>query len=133
MAHILVAIDSDEDRATAQVKSLKSLDLDPSATHVQLVHVFTNNPEGASVNQVAAIRRARKTLEAAGFDTSIESRSGDPAPEILKAAEEDDVDVISVAGRKRSPTGKAIFGSVAQEVFLNTERPVLLSSLTVTR
>lgn len=37
---------------------------------------------------------------------------------ILEVAEEEDVDHIFLVGQKRSPTGKAIFGDVAQAVIL---------------
>ncbi len=53
--------------------------------------------------------------------------SGDPATEIVSYAGEIEADLISLAGRKRSPAGKAIFGSVSQAVFLNADRPVLLT------
>jgi nucleotide-binding universal stress UspA family protein len=36
--------------------------------------------------------------------------------------------MICVAGRKRTPTGKVLFGSVTQAVILDTERPVLVCS-----
>jgi nucleotide-binding universal stress UspA family protein len=50
---------------------------------------------------------------------------GDPASEVLRHARETDARYIVVGGRKRSPVGKAVFGSVTQEVILNTDRPVL--------
>jgi len=43
---------------------------------------------------------------------------------IVELVEELDADLVVVGGRKRSPTGKAVFGSVAQEVLLNSPRPV---------
>ncbi|MFP9193595.1 universal stress protein [Natronosalvus vescus] len=128
MATVLLAVDHDEDRAVAQADSLLGLDLEPAATHVRIVHVFTDNPEGASVTQIGAVRRAKERLEGTDFEVSVEGQSGEPADEILAAAEVHDADVISIAGRKRTPAGKALFGSVAQNVFLNTERPVLLCS-----
>jgi nucleotide-binding universal stress UspA family protein len=49
-----------------------------------------------------------------------------PPPEtIIETGEELEVDVIVTAGRKRSPAGKALFGSVSQSVILGTDRPVI--------
>ncbi|WP_312908936.1 universal stress protein [Natronosalvus caseinilyticus] len=128
MSTILLAVDRDEDRAVAQAESIVELELESASTRVRVVHIFTNNPEGASVTQLGAVRRAKAVLEGAGFDVEVEGRSGDPVDEILDAADEHDADVITIAGRKRSPAGKALFGSVAQGVFLNTNRSVLLCS-----
>ena len=132
MSTILLSVDNDESRAKSQAESLTRLDFDPESTHVRLFHVFTDNPSGASVTQVGSVRRAKEILENAGYAVSLEGQSGEPAEEILTAAEEHDVDAISIAGRKRSPTGKALFGSVTQEVFLNTDLPVLLTSASKT-
>jgi len=43
---------------------------------------------------------------------------------VLRIAEDRDCDHIFVTGRRRSPTGKAIFGDVAQSVILNYDGPV---------
>lgn len=43
---------------------------------------------------------------------------------ILAVAEDQDCDHVFVIGRKRSPTGKAIFGDIAQSVILNFDGPV---------
>lgn len=53
-------------------------------------------------------------------------RVGNPAKEILAEADQSDAKFVVVGGRKRSPTGKAIFGSVSQSVILNSERPIVV-------
>lgn len=95
-----------------------------------LLHVFENNPEGGSVQDVEAVRKVKDSLESAGVSVELLESSGDPAGQVLKYAEEHDVDQICIGGRKRSPAGKALFGSVAQDVVLGTNRPVLLCGST---
>lgn len=49
---------------------------------------------------------------------------GDKADETLGVAAEERCDHIFVGGRRRSPSGKAIFGDDAQKVLLNFDGPV---------
>ncbi len=123
-----MAIDTDEDRARTQARTVAELPGAPDDIHATLFHDFTSNPEGGSVNQVAAVRRAREILEDAGIGVTLEESSGDPGRAIVELADDRDADLICLAGRKRSPAGKALFGSVVQDVFLGTDRPVLLCS-----
>ncbi|MFB6269228.1 MAG: universal stress protein [Halobacterium sp.] len=51
-------------------------------------------------------------------------RLGEKGDEILALADERDADHIFVAGRKRSPTGKAIFGDVTQRIILEFDGAV---------
>lgn len=50
---------------------------------------------------------------------------GNPAERIQDYAQKQDARYIVVGGRKRSPVGKAVFGSVAQSILLNADRPVV--------
>lgn len=50
---------------------------------------------------------------------------GQPASRIVEYADEQDARYVVVSGRKRSPAGKAIFGSVTQSVLLNADCPVV--------
>lgn len=127
MYTVVVGIDDSEERAIAQANALADM---PGSEEMRaiLLHDFTRNPEGASVSQVASVRRARERLEGAGIEIELEETSGEPAEAILRFAEEEDADMICVAGRKRTPTGKVLFGSVTQAVILDTERPVLVCS-----
>ncbi len=52
-------------------------------------------------------------------------RIGDPTEEILAVADEIEPRYLVVGGKNRSPTGKALFGSVTQSVILNSEYPVV--------
>lgn len=58
-------------------------------------------------------------------DVSFRGQIGDPSSMILDFAEEENVRYTVIGGRKRTPTGKAIFGSVAQSVLLESDRPVV--------
>lgn len=60
-------------------------------------------------------------------DTNIESRGavGKPAQIILDTATELDANYIVMGGRKRTPIGKTLFGSISQSVLLNATCPVV--------
>lgn len=124
MYRVLLGLDDEEDRALAQANAITALPAADEEVTAYLCHVFRDNPEGASVNQLSAVRRARERLESADVTYRHCEASGDPAPELLAAAEEVDADAICLSGRKRTPTSKAVFGSVTQEVMLASDRPV---------
>ncbi|MDZ5809749.1 universal stress protein [Halorubrum sp. AD140] len=126
MYDVLIGIDNEADRrAVAQAAAVADLPNAADETTAHLCHVFRDNPEGASVHQLSAVRRARETLEEAGVTCVHYEASGDPADELLAAADDVDANAICVSGRKRRPTGKAVFGSVTQDVVLGSDRPVL--------
>lgn len=127
MSEVLIAVDDDDDRAGAMARTLTGLPVDPSAVTATITHVFTDNPEGIAIHKVQSVRTLRDHLEDAGFEVELVELSGEPSHEILSLAERRDVDLLCLAGRKRSATGKVIFGSVTQDVILGTDRPVLVA------
>jgi nucleotide-binding universal stress UspA family protein len=127
MKDVLLGIDQSTDRAVEQAETVLDL-FEAEDIHAYLLHDFEDNPEGASVVQVDSVKRAKELFEEAGVPVSLREGSGDPAESIVQHAEELDADAVCVAGRKRSPAGKMLFGSVSQSVILNTDRPVLLCS-----
>lgn len=130
MAHIVVAVNGDISRARKQAQAILDLDLSPESAQVTVLHVFVENPEGASVSQVGAAREIEDVLEPEGYSVQLAESSGnDPGVEIVSYAEEHDADIITVAGRKRSPAGKTLFGSTSQYVLLQADCPVLFSAV----
>lgn len=124
---IVAGIDTDKQRAAAQAETITEMPMDPEKVRVVLAHSFKENRSGASVSQVSSVQRAESILEDAGIEVLLEeSGNNDAADTVLQFAAEYDADLIAVAGRKRSPTKKVVFGSVSQEIMLNTDRPVLV-------
>ncbi|APW97817.1 universal stress protein UspA [Halobiforma lacisalsi AJ5] len=135
MYRVLMPIDTSEERALAQADYVASLPGAAERVEAYLLFVFDEETgdvpaefDGAkSVSRIASIRTARDRLEEADVETTLFEDSGDAASDILDAAEAHDVDSIVLGGRKRSPVGKALFGSVTQSVVLNTDRPVVVT------
>lgn len=50
---------------------------------------------------------------------------GDAADEILRYSSDNDARYIVISGRRRSPVGKALFGSITQSVLLEADIPVV--------
>jgi nucleotide-binding universal stress UspA family protein len=128
MYTIVVGVDEDEERAVAQGQEILDMPLDRSEVQVTVVHAFEDNPEGASVTQVGSVREIRELLEDAGIAVELEAAGADPAAAITNFADREEADLVVVAGRKRTPAGKVLFGSVTQGVILGTRRPVLVCS-----
>ena len=128
MFTFVVGIDTDVGRAETQAETIASMPLEADDVTAVLVHSFSENREGATVEQVKSVRVAQSRLEDAGIEVTPEGYGGDAATAILNVADDYDADQIVVAGRKRTPTGKVLFGSVTQSVILDTQRPVLVCS-----
>lgn len=126
MFDIVMGIDASEARAKAQADKISKLPFDKDVTRVTIVHVFSNNPRGKSPSQVSSVRHTADRLEDEGYEVKIRGTGGDPSTEILEIATEIDAGLISVAGRKRSSSEKALFGSVSQSLLTQTDRPIII-------
>ena len=65
--------------------------------------------------------------DANDFDVTAAIADDDLADEILDAARRKDCDHVFIVGRRRSPTGKVLFGDVAQRVILDFDGNVTVS------
>lgn len=69
------------------------------------------------------IKSASGSYESA--DVTPGGRVGDPTEEIMSLATRRNPRYLVIGGRKRSPAGKAVFGSVTQSVLLEANWPVV--------
>lgn len=129
MYRVLMPIDGSEERALAQARTAAALPEADGEVQVTLLHVFEDREraEDTSAGQTVAGKEVLTLLDERGVTVEEESRYGDAATEILAAAEETDADLILLGGRKRSPLGSALFGSVSQSVLLDANRPVTIT------
>ncbi|MFB6183483.1 MAG: universal stress protein [Haloarculaceae archaeon] len=140
METILLAVDSsDEDRLPELIDA--AADVAGDDTTVVTLHVFERDsyrdlqsamnvdPDSETTpddvaRRYAVVRNVADALEARGVDTRVRGALGDGSDPILRVAREEDADHLVVGGRRRTPTGKAVFGSTAQQILLNATRPV---------
>jgi nucleotide-binding universal stress UspA family protein len=141
---VLVAVgEADENRTESLART--AIDIaGPAGATVKLAHVFTGSsyrdrkeklefgpnsevtPDTVAKRHVT-IRTLGDALEASDVPFTahgVVAGDREEGREIVSLAESLGADLVVVGGRKRSPTGKAVFGSTAQEVMLNAPCPV---------
>lgn len=78
----------------------------------------------------ADVRELGDALADADLDIRVRGRltddDGDRSERLVDIAEETDADLLLVGGGDRTPVGKAVFGSTAQDVMLDAPCPVTL-------
>jgi nucleotide-binding universal stress UspA family protein len=126
MYRVLVPVDADVDRAAAQATAVARLPAAGSEVEATVLHVTDDADADAP-----SVERAVALLTEAGVAVSRTVRSGDPARVILDAADEVDADLVVLGGRKRSPLGSFLFGSVSQAVLADATRPVTITGSSV--
>ena len=141
---ILAAVDENErskhvirithDLATTDGDDLAVLHVIPTEEHDEHQKSIRNIPEfedfSFNAEVESAERFARKfvleTIEDVdGERLDPRGRVGDVAEEIITEAEQADPRFLVISGRRRSPTGKALFGNTTQKVLLNVDCPVV--------
>lgn len=137
---IVAAVDRNE-RAPAVVREAVRLG-EAFDEPVEVVHVLTReafvslertqvSETGETVPVDRVIEMAESIAAEAIREADVEAEAeavglmGDPAEEIVGYADERDANYVVIAGRTRSPVGKALFGSVVQSVLLAAECPVV--------
>lgn len=138
---ILLAVGPhDEDSVERLAETVAQVALPTDAT-VVLTHVFTGqefretataldypDADASMVDEILGrhetVKHFEELFDELGVDWELRGIVDDIAEGIISLAKELDADRIVVSGRRRSPAGKAVFGSVSQEVLLNAPCPV---------
>jgi nucleotide-binding universal stress UspA family protein len=91
-------------------------------------HPIYREQEIASVRSdvEAYLKPLARQLRAEGFDTRVAVVFGRPAPEIVRFAEEEDMDLIIMCTLGRSGFSRWMVGSVADKVLRGTHLPIML-------
>jgi nucleotide-binding universal stress UspA family protein len=136
MYRVLLPVGGDVDHVLAAADAVASLPNAADEVETVILNVYEGfevSGEGGRVdsedvwneeNYPESVDVVEDRLREAGVSTSRRREHGDPAEVIVEVAAELDVDNITMSGRRRSPTGKMLFGSTTQSVLLAAERPV---------
>ncbi|MFB6252093.1 MAG: universal stress protein [Halobellus sp.] len=132
MFRVLVPVDADEKRALAQADHALALTESASEAEVTVLYVVPpdslQTDEGIDFSDIDSVVGAAEYLET--NDVAVERRvegGKTIAREIIDVADDIAADELVMGGRKRSGVARLLIGSVVNDVFVSTDRPVTMT------
>lgn len=129
MYRVLLAVSDDVEQAADQVDFVTSMPGE-SDIEITVTHAYDDtdrrDPRGRSLppEESESVQVARSRLAEAGIAVETRETYHPVAEGIVDLAADVDADLVVIGGRRRSPVGKAMFGSVTQSVVLDSPVPV---------
>lgn len=136
---VIVAAVDQTDHASRLIREAKTL-ADAFDEELHVLHVLsqsdfadieqeevrrTGQPGGRGAGEEYAAGIATELVELPDDEFTAVGLVGDPSDRIVGYADDIDARYIVLGGRKRSPIGKAVFGSTTQSVLMNTDHSVV--------
>jgi nucleotide-binding universal stress UspA family protein len=141
---VLVVIGDEDERRAETLARVAAEEAAPSDAQVVVGYAFTEEAFGDAVqrfgfdrsadqlspgdvaDRVASVQAAHSYLDDEGVETSVHAAIGETGPEtFVKMSADLEADRVVVGGDRRSPAGKAVFGSDAQTILLDAACPVV--------
>lgn len=143
MTVLVGIVGEDKPRITQFAKILEKLDQN-GETDVLLTHIYSQDdldqieemydvdvrePHhlSAAAEHNTAINELAELLDERNIDNDVRGGLGEPGAELINIATELRPDFLLIGGRKRTATGKALFGSTAQRVLMNAPCAVIFA------
>lgn len=141
MNNVLIPIPDNDTWAKATAEVLADIESDPKAV---LLYMFTEDDLSSTAENLgkqadstnlddlasrkSVVRSAARTLNDNGITTSIVGAGADDdrGGTILTTADNVNAERIYMFSRKRSPVGKAVFGSAIQDVLFESPVPIVV-------
>jgi nucleotide-binding universal stress UspA family protein len=111
--------------ATQEGRAALSAAIGEAALRKTGLQIMGPLPGETSTESESDIREAIAAAAAVGVDVSLRRNEGSDAAELMiDASYEEDIELIVIGVRRRSPVGKLFLGSTAQRVILEAGCPV---------
>jgi nucleotide-binding universal stress UspA family protein len=131
MYRVLVPVDGDESRAFEQAKYVARLREATGEVAATVLYVVPpdefETATDVAFSDVEGATDAADYLESEGVSVSRLVDDGSAGAEIVRTANERDVDEIVMCGRDRSGVASVLLGSTVQDVLVAAERPVTVT------
>jgi nucleotide-binding universal stress UspA family protein len=128
-------VDTNEKRSLAQGRYVAGLPDASNSVEVTVLYVFNDDdsldPSADEAQRqpedLESVASVIEFFESEGVEYQTAKDRSDPVGAIIDQADLHDADEIVLGGRKRSPAGKVLFGSVTMSVLRNTDIPVVVT------
>lgn len=141
---VLVGVAGDTEARIERYADVLTMLSEAGALRVTLAHVYAEDDVetiekmydidsrdrsqiGAAAEHNTTVQNLMDELSERGIEYTTTGAVGNASTELISLAREVDADFVLVGGRKRSPTGKVLFGSTAQHVLMNAPCPVIFA------